>query len=316
MTAGSDRYGYGHIRRSMELAKTLEQTFLVAFYAHWEKRGQEHQWPVADFSVVRQIKQPFIQESCQGILMDMPQVYAAQALDFYSQKMKDVPLIALGCFLRVNDKPDVVINLDDMGENPAYPKYYVGLQYSIIRKNFFRYKDKTRVLNNQQHVVISLGGADVVGLSESLVMILNDQFGFLPDIKYHLILGPFSEKKEYQKYALDLVVHQAPSNVEELMSNADVAICNGGTMMMEYAFLGVPVIAVPQTPHEEIFVRKFEREGAALMVKSDEIKEKLCASLLDLLDSKPKRESMSRRGQQMSDGLGKQRIANIIKEVI
>lgn len=312
MTAGSHRYGFGHVRRSMELAKTLEETLDVALYAYIESRGQEG----IDFSEVKQIKQPFVQEPCHGILIDMPKPYVEKSLDFYSQKMSNIPLIALGCFSKINDKPDVVINLDNMGENPSYRKYYEGLQYGIIREGFFKYCGRTRISKGYYNVVISLGGADVGGLSGSLVQLFHRNLGSHQDIKYHLILGPLSEKKEYQKGSLDLSVHYAPKNVEELMSAADVAICNGGTMMMEYAFLGIPVIAVPQTLHEEIFIRKFEQQGAAVMVKSKDIHEKLSTILLDLLSSQTRRESMRRKGQKMSDGLGKNRIAQIIKEVI
>lgn len=312
VTAGSYRYGFGHVRRSMELAKTLQETFDLAFYAYVESRGHES----LDFSGVKQIINPFIEESCHGVLIDMPEPYAEKALAFYSQEMRDVPLTALGCFLKINDKPDVVINLDNMGENLSYRKYYVGLQYSIIREIFSKYREKPRVAKGYSNVVISLGGADVEGVSELLVNLFHEKLSSYQDIKYHLILGPLSEKKEYRKGSLDLRVYWTPKNLEELMSEADVAICNGGTMMMEYAFLGIPVIAVPQTPHEEIFVSKFENQGAAVLVKSRDIKEKVGTSLLELLASKPRREAMSRIGQKMSDGLGKDRIAQILKEVV
>lgn len=317
LTAGSDRHGYGHIRRSMELVKTLEKVFDVAFYAHWERHDEsESMMDMSDISRVRKIEEPFIEAACQGILIDMPRDYAAQALEFYARKMSDVPLIALGCFLRVWNKPDVVINLDDMGESSACPKSHVGLQYSIIRDTFFPFNRKAAVRKDGRRVVISLGGADVTGLSESLVAILDNQIGAGRNIQFHLIVGPFSEKKDYHRDAFNLTVHRSPANIEEIMSEADVAICNGGTMMMEYAFLGIPVIAVPQTPHEEIFVRKFAHAGAALLVQSAQIKEKLSAALLDLLASEERRAAMSSCGQRMSDGYGKERIADIICGVI
>jgi spore coat polysaccharide biosynthesis predicted glycosyltransferase SpsG len=313
IAAGSRKYGFGHIGRSRELLKDLRLFFDVSFYVYIEE-----ECPAGlDIKDNIRIQEPFTKEIADLVLIDMPEVYAQKALEYYAFQMHSVPLAALGCYINVKGKPNVVINLDDMGHDFSWqPNCFIGLEYGIIREIFFQYRKIQKDRKNYRNIALSLGGADVGNLSESLIRLLDKKMRDYKNIQYHLILGPLSERKEFKTDFLNLNVYYGPKNIEQLMSEADIAICNGGTTMMEYAFLGIPAIAIPQTLHEEIFVRKFESKGAAVLIKKEEIGKDLCGSLYDLIGSDSKREFMQTAGRKMIDGMGRGRIVEILKEFV
>ena len=263
------------------------------------------------------IRKPFEDRACDIILIDMPEEYAKIASRHYESVMSDVPLIALGYYSSRNKKPDFIINLDRIEEDvEPGANYYSGLEYGIIRESFFEYRDISRSDSDYLNIMISMGGADTMKTSELLVNSLGTNLNSYSNFRYNLILGPLSEKFEHDSKCLKIKIYRAPNNMERLMSEADLAICNGGTTMLEYAFLGKPIIAIPQTYLEEVFIRKFENEGTAILVKCEGIENDLCSILLELANNPEKRDEISRAGKKLIDGKGKNRIISIIKEAV
>ena len=86
--------------------------------------------------------------------------------------------------------------------------------------------------------------------------------------------------------------------------------------MVEYAFLGVPSIIIPQTLNEELFAGKFQSGGASVLVKKEHIPDSLCTEIINIVDSSIKSDKMASAGRIMSDGLGKKRISEILKEQV
>jgi len=313
ITAGSNKLGYGHIRRSMELSKSLKRFFDVLFYIYFEGDNTKFTFPTQGVL----ISKPFKDEKCDLVLLDMPERYAESAVEHYKKTMADVPMIALGYYSTINGKPDVVINLDNIGRKVCHQSnYYTGLQYSIIRESFVEFRKIKKNDQGLTNVIISLGGADIKGLSKLLIRSFERTVNSYKKIRYHLILGPLSKQDIYRPELIDLKIYHAPSNLESIMNQADIAVCNGGTMMIEYAYLGKSMIGIPQTALEEAFIRKFENNGAAILIKPEQIQDRVCSELLGLIKSEKKREEMSIAAKEMVDGLGIQRIIDIIRKTI
>jgi spore coat polysaccharide biosynthesis predicted glycosyltransferase SpsG len=313
ITAGSNRFGYGHIRRSMELSRSLTRFFNVLFYIYFEGNNTEFAVPAQGAL----ISEPFKDEECDLILLDMPEEYAEAAVEHYKKAMTDIPMVALGYYSSIQGKPDVVINLDNNGRNVCrQSNYYTGLEYSIIRESFVACRKIKKGNKGFTNVVISFGGADIKGLSELLIRSFERTLNTYKNIRYHLVLGPLSKQDTYRPDLIDLKTYYAPSNLESIMNEADVAICNGGTMMIEYAYLGKPIIGIPQTDLEETFIRRFENNGAAILIKPEQITDRAFLELLGLINSNAKRETMSMAGKQMVDGFGTDRIIELIKKTI
>jgi len=257
ITGGSSRYGFGHIRRSFALAIQLRRSFKVSFYVY--SGGAL----IKGFGLRKTvyIERPFIDVPCDLILLDLPERLAEKAVQYYRHAKGAIPIIALGYYATSADRPDAIINLDRISgyDRSLGAKLYSGLEYAIIREKFFRYRRAKLSFNpHAVTVVISLGGADDKYLSEKIIASLEKKADSYKNIRFHLIMGPLVNKKRTKILnrlrGLKLNVHSIPADMEKRMADADIAICNGGTTLLEYAFLGVPAIAIPQTELEKKFI--------------------------------------------------------------
>lgn len=301
ITGGSEELGYGHIRRSLELKSILDEKFELNFYISVNKSflyGNKYSC----------IEKPYVDDVCDGVLLDLPSKLGKESLMFFSKK--NLPIVALGCFYEVNGKPDVAINLDSMGENIGESiTVFEGLNYAIVRDEFSLNLTNFKKPNK---IVLSIGGADTCNLTPLILKEFQKRNDKSFDL--HVILGPMSSFRPEKNNAENFFFHIAPLEPAEIMADASIAICNGGTMMIEYAFLGVPIIAIPQSHHEEVFIRKFEHEGAAIFFKREDANN--CVNTaLELIDDTNKLSLMS-SGKKLCDGKGKYRIMKIIEEVL
>ena len=183
ITAGSDKYGYGHIKRSIELTGYLKKIFNVLLYIYFE--GDNNEFAVLNQGIL--LSEPYKNEECDLILLDMPEEYAEAAVKYYKKAIKALPMVALGYYSSIEEKPDVVINLDSNGRKICHQSdYYAGLQYSIIRETFVKCREIKKGNNGFTNVIISFGGADVKGFSGLLIRSLERTLNQHKNIRYHL----------------------------------------------------------------------------------------------------------------------------------
>ena len=158
--------------------------------------------------------------------------------------------------------------------------------------------------------LISIGGADPTGLTpkilESVVAQGNRQ------IAWDVVLGPASvyEVSELsQKYAgkFQFIVGADLGRAEflDLLSRADIVITNGGTTLYESLALGRPTAAIAQNGFEEAVIDQISAMGGCIKAEGD--------SWLDaILSDSDRRLSLSEKGGSLIDGLGCQRVADLI----
>lgn len=93
------------------------------------------------------------------------------------------------------------------------------------------------------------------------------------------------------------------------LSQASVAVVGGGVSLYEACALGVPTVGVPVVAAQVPTVRAFARRGAILAAPFGASAERIAARAVSLLNSRSRRQSLTRRGRFLVDGRGASRAA-------
>jgi len=316
---GSPQIGMGHIYRCLSLSMELEREFKVLFHinsnaqvkALLQERG-------ASFFVDEDIKRLVANEGVDLLLFD--QLGDDDGLfQRLRAKFPYLKIVALDYFNYDNEFVDVIINL--FNHNLQKPKpdresiqYYEGLEYAIIREEFHRYISKGREIPPQvKRVLITFGGVDPRGHTKRVLQLL--ELAGVPDTELNVILGPLWNGELPQALAPNIHLHHSISNMADYMAEADLAFCGAGTTMMELLSIGTPTVVLPQNNLEERFALSVEQRGALKSIRGDAQHEDI-SHICNLVTSPLEREGLSRRGKSLVDGKGKERINEVIHQLL
>lgn len=196
-------------------------------------------------------------------------------------------------------------------------KTYCGLGYLVLSPQLQNIKQQKITQNEIADILITMGGVDAYGTTLKLANYFAGKSNYNVDI---VIGGGFKKKEELLSTINGVDNISIFSNIElhemyNLMINADVAFCAGGNTLHELAVIGTPAIVIPTMPHEIKNGRAYERKGFGICINDalnfscDEI-EKTINKLNDFTI----RQSMSDNGRNIADGLGYERVCNIIEK--
>lgn len=217
---------------------------------------------------------------------------------------------------------DAVINLSDYNASSWYKKhgrcrYYHGLRYAIIRPQFFRLrKAKKYVIKEKvKKVLITFGGGDKRNWTLRAMKWLEKCV--FEKINVWVVIGALNHrKKDLEQFAkgrphrYQILKHMV--DIEKYMSQADVIFCGCGTTLMESAFLGKQVIALPQHNAEKNFLKEFIQSGYVLGDFEDDLHHLESQPLDKIFHGKEyERQEISQRGMRLVDGKGVRRITDI-----
>ena len=174
-------------------------------------------------------------------------------------------------------------------------KSFIGLEYTIIKKEFLKSKNriKKKKLTN---IVIVIGGGDKKNISYKLGSLLNKK-----KLNVTIIYGPLIRKTPKDK---NLKIYHNPSNYVDLLKKSDLIISNGGGCMLEAIILNKPVIAIPQSIEEKNLVN--------FLYKKKHIYNKGITEVKKL----SKNTYIAPNKNKLIDGKGLERISKIITKII
>lgn len=330
--AGSN-VGMGHVTRSLVLAQELSRIALAKIF-FWINREPISIARIKNFgfSVLGEgldsirIFNSLMDHGVHAIVFDQPQ-------EFYDisrkirQRSENIYMAALDYFNFQNADLDLIINLKNHNPHHCRPiyknvRYYEGIQYGIIRREFDQYiKKKKPIPATIKNVLVSFGGSDP---KRNTLRVIEGLKGCrLPEVCFHFVIGTHYRHREIVRRELaalqvQIKIHEDPSDIERLMFLADLGICGAGTTIMEMAAVGTPVLVIAQNPEEVSFANEFQKRGAAKVlglaeqVRSETIRQSINEVGVDRIG----RARMSSAAKQMVDGRGRQRIARMILEGI
>ncbi len=194
----------------------------------------------------------------------------------------------------------------------------LGSRYALIRREFLGQRTNRRRFREKGYrVLVTLGGADPLGLSPAAIRALGK---LAPaELEVRVVVGPANPngnrcREEMRAASLRGEVISAAENMAEHMVWADVAVAAAGSTCWEMACLGLPAILVVtadnQAPiaaslHEAGIARSLGRPGLTL-------ESRIAAAAKGLLADAAARREMCRRGRKLIDGRGAERVARVL----
>ena len=223
-----------------------------------------------------------------------------------------------------------VVTIDDAGDGSRYADTRINVlyhtygaetdpKYITLRSEFRDPNRKEKPVRKKvQEILIMQGGSDTHGFTPSIVRSLE---GMLIRPKCNLIIGPeFRHEKELDESlatsSLDLIVHNNPRNLAELMWSADLAVTAGGLGMFELACIGTPSVVVCGERFEEETASRLEQSGVVVnlgfgaAINYEDLSKTIDSLALDW----SRRKRMSVLGKKLVDGKGSERIVRMIRQ--
>lgn len=247
---------------------------------------------------------------------------ACATFRYFRHLWPDISIIALDYFFLHDSNVNAFINLTDYRETEkscsSMALYYSGLEYAIIRPEFYPYR-KTIVTDVVKKVLIAFGGEDRAAWTLRSIRWLEQNIR--QKIQVTVIVGMLNIMlEEIERFVggnmfREYSVLKQVDNMEYYMSECDVAFCGGGTSILELSYLGKPVIALPQHEMERRSLGLFERNNFILAGAEESLQEMTAMPLLALFEDVGLRRKLSSTGKRLVDGEGVGRVAEIILQV-
>lgn len=207
---------------------------------------------------------------------------------------------------------DLIINQNINAENFSYCQKYklLGLRYLMLREEF-RSIPKKFIKKQVSDIMITMGGADTVGFTETIVnWIKNLNFNF------HVIIGPFFKNIDYFKNMnFDNIKFYFNAKMIEVMQKCDLAVSASGSGIYEFLASGIPSLSVVIADNQINISKKLSDLNIvdSLGWHCDLKKGKFEESLIRLCNNYDLRKHRSIKGQKLVDGFGGKRIADFIE---
>ena len=138
-------------------------------------------------------------------------------------------------------RPDVAITIYPHGRTDGRLRSYVGAEWIMLRNDIL-IERRTPAPPQAFDVVICLGSGDIKGQTRGLAANLTQK-----GLHVAAVFGPYASRSGYVENFVEIV---DPPALGRLMRSGALVVANGGTCLLEAVALGVPCLAVPQTPAE------------------------------------------------------------------
>lgn len=288
----------------------LKQRGYDAFVLHTNWKNMESELPV--------LKQFIKEKQINKILIDSYQVTE----NYLKELSKFVKTVYMDDLNEFNYPVDAVICYANYWRKFNYKMketgkhYYLGTRYVPLRQAFWSCEKKV-ISEKVEKLLVLTGGSDPYNVSELILNHIDMQ-------KYqyiNVICGRYNTNysrlvKRYKEHS-KIRLHRAVNNMEDYIRNTDIAISAGGTTLYELCACGIPTISYSFADNQLNNVKQFEEDGL-IDYAGDARVDNIAVNIMWLLEKYrldfALRKSRSERMQEMVDGKGAMRLAEILKE--
>jgi UDP-2,4-diacetamido-2,4,6-trideoxy-beta-L-altropyranose hydrolase len=212
---------------------------------------------------------------------------------------------------------DVILNQNLWAKSSLYAsrdprtRLLLGTRYALLRREFLAAPAERTIREPARKVLVTLGGSDPDNVTMKVVEALRQ----LKAIEAVVVIGGSNPHSALLKATLGAgdsalrCVIDAP-RMPELMAWADVAVAAAGSTVWELAFMGVPTVLVVTANNQAGIAEALHGEGVSLSLGFNPMltAARIAAALRGLLADSSLRQEMSRKGRQLVDGLGVDRV--------
>jgi UDP-2,4-diacetamido-2,4,6-trideoxy-beta-L-altropyranose hydrolase len=195
----------------------------------------------------------------------------------------------------------VVLPYLSAGDQPLglNTKVLAGKEFAIYQREYSRFdKIKRELPNEVRNILVTMGGSDPWGLTETTLEALSELD--LNGTTISLIVGPaFSDKtkaaceKASSQFGGKLRLVESPPGLAEELLQADLAIINDGLTKYEAAVTGTPSIVLSYDQHQRSLSKDFSELGCYAPFGPEKIEDS--KELARLIDSVRRDASLRRR---------------------
>jgi spore coat polysaccharide biosynthesis predicted glycosyltransferase SpsG len=112
---------------------------------------------------------------------------------------------------------------------------------------------------------------------------------------------------------IQITLQRNVKNMPKLMAWADIAIAAGGSTSWELAFMGLPSLVITVAENQKTIAPELNRQGVIINLGlHQDLTEQISFALQKLIGDRPKRQIMSKKGRELVDGMGGQRVIDAI----
>ena len=324
--AGGPDIGFGHLRRSWTLAEqlsregckvyfvtaTVEDATLLskAGFSVWSEEKPHH--------LARTIQLLQTAPSPKLCLVDDPRLSGTSLA-----ALRKHALVACVDDTGEREMPvDLVVNGSAGAEILRYrglkeTLYMLGPQYILLRKEFMCEPVERRLSQDIQRVLILTGGGQPGAWLQVVLAVVAET---LPRAVIDVIVGPFSQTSTFEGSLHGQVVwHRSPPDIRALMLSADLAVSAGGQTLYELAATATPTLGIRVAANQALNLRGLARAGCLrdLGVPVEPgFRARLAEGLAGLAADARAREDMGRRGRNVVDGRGAERVAARLERLL
>lgn len=247
----------------------------------------------------------------------------------YQQALKQA-----GCRLLIVDdygsageySADIVLN-DDLAITPElyrrrqpYTELLLGPSYALVRKQFREQRPQARVFAKvAARVLVTMGGSDPENMTLAVIHALR-QFGG-PPIEVRVIVGGGNSHLEELRRAAGevsgcrLKIISDVADMAEHMAWAEIAVVACGVTVWELIYMGASVIGWPRNEANQKTLAILQEKQVVEALPRNPDASCIADRLVALSRNQARREEMCRRGQDLIDGLGAARVAQLMIEI-
>ena len=314
--------GTGHLIRQSALAEELlDRGHRVSLYGtsdvEWARAqivrlGLEFIAPEEDF--VAQL----LADEAETVVIDGYEFPSGLGLDL---REAGFPVVAMvdGNFGR-HQVADIYVDQNLGSADPDEPAWLVGPEYVLLRDFVLTRRGEPRPANNPVKVLVVFGGSDPFAGAPVAVDLLA-----ATGLPMEIVAVAASDERKLELEALTLGNGQSlkvlppQRDLPGLSATCDVVVSAAGSSTWEFACLGIPTALVCVVDNQTVAYRAATEELAVPVgflsrlqcdaVARSEARKNLSRLVLDA----GWRDSLSIRGRDLVDGLGRQRVADVIE---
>jgi UDP-2,4-diacetamido-2,4,6-trideoxy-beta-L-altropyranose hydrolase len=217
-----------------------------------------------------------------------------------------------------------VLNQNPYAAPEMYPRtdrdtrLLLGAEYALLRDEFLPWAGWKRTIPERAHnVLITIGGSDPENLSERILRSLE----LLPpgDLEVVLVVGGGNPHGDALRAAavrcpVPVRLERSVRDMPSLMAWADVAISGAGGTSYELCYMGLPSLLLVVAENQRQSAERLSDLGIAVNAgTAQEFRAELfAAQLQSLIESSERRAAMNRRGRELVDGLGSERVCGAL----
>jgi len=328
--------GLGHLQRCISLAKALESidvesVFLACDHLETITRIQRFGFEVCELTISdlwNEQDSAFtvdlaFEHECDAIVVDS---YMANSEYMSSISNNNLVTCVIDDMASYSYPCQVVVNGNLNAKELSYlptsvdTLFLLGPQYLMLREEFSDKSDFV-VRPTVHNILVVLGGSDSCELMPGILSMLDNMQS---DFVINAIIGPFANNEQNVRQVIEKSRHvinlfHSPDAIQELMMQADLAISAGGQTLYELLCVGCPTVPIEVARNQKKQLESLVGLGYLHTIcdgADNSVISTLANSVHLLLSDYQLRSNMSSVGQQLFDGQGALRVANLLKSTI